>query len=49
MEWLDAPINWAQAKTCAAILRLLLEKRNKRVVTWNIWNLSDRDSWKKEE
>ena len=49
MEWLDALINWAQAKTCAAILRLLLEKRNKRVVTWNIWNLSDRDSWKKEE
>jgi len=34
----------AQAKTFEAILRLLLRKRNRRVVTWNVWNLSDKDS-----
>ena len=39
----------AQANTFAAILRLLLKKRNRGVVTWNVWNLSDRDSWKKKE
>ena len=39
----------AQANTFAAILRLLLKKRNRGVITWNVWNLSDRDSWKKKE
>jgi len=38
----------AQAQTFEAILRLLLKKRNGGVVTWNVWNLSDRDSWKKK-
>lgn len=37
----------AQAQTFEAMLRLLLKKRNGGVVTWNVWNLSDRDSWKK--
>ena len=39
----------AQAKTFEVILRLLLKKRDSGVVTWNVWNLSDGDSWKKEE
>ncbi|MFC1601646.1 hypothetical protein ACFL34_04785, partial [Candidatus Sumerlaeota bacterium] len=39
----------AQAKTFEAILRALLEKRAGGVVTWNVWNLSDGDSWKKME
>lgn len=36
----------AQAKTFAAILRTLLSKRHSGEVTWNVWNLSDDDSWK---
>ncbi|MDP6118761.1 MAG: endo-1,4-beta-xylanase [Planctomycetota bacterium] len=39
----------AQAETFAAILRALLEKRDGGIVTWNVWNLSDGDSWKKME
>lgn len=36
-----------QAKTFAAILRTLLSKRDSGEVTWNVWNLSDDDSWVK--
>lgn len=36
----------AQADTFAAILRVLLSKRHSGEVTWNVWNLSDADSWK---
>jgi GH35 family endo-1,4-beta-xylanase len=39
----------AQAETFAAILQALLEKRDSGIVTWNVWNLSDGDSWKKME
>lgn len=37
----------SQAKTFAAILGVLLEKRNTGVVSWNVWNISDGDSWTK--
>lgn len=36
----------AQADTFAAILRILLSKRHSGEVAWNVWNLSDADSWK---
>ncbi|MBL6829314.1 MAG: endo-1,4-beta-xylanase [Puniceicoccaceae bacterium] len=39
----------AQAETFAAIMRVLLSKRHSGVVTWNTWNISDADSWKKEQ
>ena len=39
----------AQAKTFEAILRALLKKRDGGIVTWNVWNLSDGDAWKKRE
>jgi GH35 family endo-1,4-beta-xylanase len=35
----------AQAETFAAILRTLLSHRHSGEVTWNVWNLSDDDSW----
>jgi GH35 family endo-1,4-beta-xylanase len=35
----------AQAETFATILRTLISKRHSGVVTWNVWNLSDDDSW----
>ena len=34
-----------QAETFAAILRVLLSKRSSGEVSWNVWNLSDADSW----
>ncbi len=37
----------AQAETFKAILKTLLEMRDTGVVTWNVWNLSDGDSWRK--
>ena len=37
----------AQAETFGAILRVLLSKRSGGEVTWNVWNLSDADSWAK--
>lgn len=37
----------AQAKTFAALLEELLKHRKSGVVTWNVWNLSDADSWEK--
>jgi len=44
--WLKGDKDYqAQAETCAAILRVLLEHRGTGVVTWNTWNLSDRDPW----
>ncbi len=39
----------AQAKTFRAILRILLEERKSGVVTWNVWNLSDGDQWRKNK
>ena len=39
----------AQAKTFSTILQLLLKKRGSGMVTWNVWNLSDADAWKKKE
>lgn len=39
----------AQAATYAAIVRTLLEHRNKGVVTWNAWQLCDGDTQKKRE
>ena len=48
--WLPEKKNYqAQAKTFSTILRLLLKKRDSGVVTWNVWNLSDADAWKKKE
>lgn len=38
-----------QAVTFAAILRVLLSQRDSGEVTWNVWNLSDADSWKETE
>lgn len=35
----------AQAATFAAILRTVLAKRHSGQVSWNVWNLSDADSW----
>lgn len=35
----------AQAETFAAVLRIVLENRHTGQVTWNVWNLSDADSW----
>lgn len=35
----------SQAATFAAILRVLLSKRESGEVGWNVWNLSDADSW----
>lgn len=35
----------AQAETFAAILRVVLSKRHTGEVSWNVWNLSDADSW----
>ena len=37
----------AQAATFGAILRILLEERKDRVVSWNVWNISDADQWSK--
>ena len=34
-----------QAETFAAVLRIVLEHRHSGQVTWNVWNLSDADSW----
>lgn len=39
----------AQAKTFAAIFKILLEKRNTGVVAWNTWHLSDADQWSKNK
>ena len=39
----------AQARTFAAILHVLLENRQSGVVTWNVWNLSDGDSWSEKK
>jgi GH35 family endo-1,4-beta-xylanase len=36
----------AQADTFSAILRVLLSQRSNGEVTWNLWNLSDADSWR---
>ena len=48
--WLPEKKNYqAQAKTFSTILQLLLKKRGSGVVTWNVWNLSDADAWKKKE
>lgn len=35
----------AQAVTFAEIVRALLEHRHTGIVTWNVWNISDRDQW----
>lgn len=35
----------AQAETFATILRIVLSKRESGEVGWNVWNLSDADSW----
>jgi endo-1,4-beta-xylanase len=44
--WLrEKPDYAAQAETFAAILRVLLSRRQTGVVTWNVWNLSDDDAW----
>ncbi|MCP3928273.1 MAG: endo-1,4-beta-xylanase [Bacteroidetes bacterium] len=46
--WLKGKKDYeAQAKTFEAILKILLEKRENGVVTWNVWNISDGQSWKK--
>ena len=39
----------AQAKTFAAVLKALLEHRDSGVVTWNVWNISDKDAWQNEK
>jgi len=39
----------AQAETFTAVMRALLERRDSGVVTWNVWNISDRDHWRKEK
>ena len=48
--WLDKnrDLN-AQADTFVAILKALLERRDNGVVTWNTWNLSDRDAWRQKQ
>ncbi|QDU59060.1 endo-1,4-beta-xylanase [Aeoliella mucimassa] len=35
----------AQGETFAAVVRVLLEKRDTGLVTWNVWNISDRDAF----
>jgi endo-1,4-beta-xylanase len=35
----------AQAKTFAAIMRVLLKHRRGGEVSWNVWNFSDADQW----
>ncbi|MCP4858179.1 MAG: endo-1,4-beta-xylanase [Fuerstiella sp.] len=35
----------AQARTFGAIVKTLVEKSTTGVVTWNVWNISDGDSW----
>ena len=35
----------AQGETFAAVVEVLLEKRHSGVVTWNAWNMSDRDAF----
>jgi endo-1,4-beta-xylanase len=46
--WLKWKKNYkAQAATFAAILKVLIEKRHTGVVTWNVWNISDGDQWRK--
>lgn len=37
----------AQAETFGAIVRTLVQKADTGVVTWNVWNISDGDSWNK--
>lgn len=39
----------AQAKTFAAVLEALLERRASGEVTWNAWNISDRDAYRQEQ
>lgn len=39
----------AQAATFAAIMKVLLEKRESGEVTWNVWNISDRDAWRQDQ
>lgn len=48
--WLDPekPDYEAQARTFAAVLKTLLEQRHTGEVSWNTWNLSDANAWKKE-
>ncbi|MDA3849680.1 MAG: endo-1,4-beta-xylanase [Spirochaetaceae bacterium] len=44
--WLKQGSNYqAQAATFEAVLRILLEHRDRGVVTWNTWNISDADGW----
>jgi GH35 family endo-1,4-beta-xylanase len=39
----------AQAETFSAIMGALLEHRDRGVVTWNVWNISDADAWQAEK
>jgi len=39
----------AQAETFTAVMRALLERRDRGVVTWNVWNISDGDHWRREK
>lgn len=38
-----------QAKTFAAVMETLLEHRESGIVTWNVWNISDADAWRREK
>ena len=39
----------AQAETFAAVLGALLKRRASGEVTWNVWNISDRDAYRSEQ
>ena len=39
----------SQAETFAAVLQALLERRSTGEVTWNVWNISDRDAYRNEQ
>jgi endo-1,4-beta-xylanase len=36
-----------QAQTFAAVLSILLQHRDRGVVTWNVWNISDATAWER--
>ena len=39
----------AQAETFTAVMRALLARRGRGVVTWNVWGISDRYAWLREK